>query len=128
VTPERYLKKADRALSSAWLLLANGDIEGACNRAYYAMFDAAHAALILSDIAADPAETRTHRGLIGAFGKHLVKTDRIPAYLGRVLNQVQRMRLLADYTGEDIELERARWVVEQAATFVGAIKDTFTPG
>lgn len=129
MTPERCLAKADRALNSAWLLLADGDIDGACNRAHYAMFDAAHAALILSDISADSAEIRTHSGLIGAFGKHLVKTNRISADLGRILNQVERMRLLADYTGEDIELERARWVVEQAATFVGAIKNTFAaPG
>jgi len=128
VTPARYLAKADRALDSARLLLADGDIEGACNRAYYAMFDAAHAALMLSNVVTDPAETRTHSGLIGAFGKHLVKTCRIPADLGRVLNQVERMRLLADYTGEDIEPERARWVVDQAGQFVGAIKNAFSSG
>lgn len=67
------------------------------------MFDAAPGALILSGAAADPAETRTHSGLIGAFGKHLVKTGRIPTDLGRVLNQVERMRLLADYTSEEIK-------------------------
>ncbi|NEX18189.1 MAG: DNA-binding protein [Halochromatium sp.] len=127
MTPKRYLAKADRALESACLLLADGDIEGACNRAYYAMFDAAQGALILSGATADPAAIRTHSGLIGAFGKHLVKTGRIPADLGRTLNQVERMRLLADYTGEEIEPERARWVVEQAATFLCAIKDAFAP-
>ncbi len=88
-------------------------------------FDAAHYALILSVAAADPAKTRTHSGLISAFGKHLVKTGRIPADLGRTLNQVERMRLLADYTGEDIEPERALWVVEQAAVFLCAIKGAF---
>lgn len=125
MTPERYLAKADRALDSAWLLLADGDLEGACNRAYYAMFDAAQGALLLSEAAADPAAIRTHSGLIGAFGKHLVKTGRIPADLGRTLNQVERMRLLADYTGEEIEPERARWVVDRAAAFLGAIKVAF---
>lgn len=128
MTPERYLAKADRALGSAWLLLADNDVEGACNRAYYAMFDAARAALQRCGVAADPAEIRTHSGLIGAFGKHLVKNGRLPADLGRALNQVERMRLLADYTGEDIAPERARWVVEQAAAFVSAIKDARTPG
>nr|WP_281799719.1 HEPN domain-containing protein [Methylocystis echinoides] len=39
------MKKAKRALSAARLLLTAGDGDGACNRAYYAMFDAAHAAL-----------------------------------------------------------------------------------
>lgn len=40
------MQKADRALASARLLLDAGDTEGACNRAYYAMFDAARAALV----------------------------------------------------------------------------------
>ncbi|EGV27515.1 HEPN domain protein [Thiorhodococcus drewsii AZ1] len=44
--PDLYLAKSRRALASARLLLADGDTEGACNRAYYAMFDAAHAALL----------------------------------------------------------------------------------
>jgi len=91
------------------------------------MFDAAHGALILSGAAAHPAETRTHKGLIGAFGKHLVKTGRIPTDLGRVLKQVERTRLLADFTGEEIEPERALGVVERAAAFLCAIKDTFGP-
>ena len=38
--------KASRAVASAKLLLDAGDVDGACNRAYYAMFDAAHAALL----------------------------------------------------------------------------------
>jgi len=46
MTASDYMGKADRALSAAQLLLASGDTEAACNRAYYAMFDAAHAGLI----------------------------------------------------------------------------------
>jgi len=40
------LDKADKALSSARLLLNAGDSDGASNRAYYVMFDAAIAALV----------------------------------------------------------------------------------
>jgi uncharacterized protein (UPF0332 family) len=40
--------KAMRAADSAQLLLDAGDVDGACNRAYYAMFDAARAALLAS--------------------------------------------------------------------------------
>jgi uncharacterized protein (UPF0332 family) len=35
------MSKAARAVASARLLLDHGDVDGACNRAYYAMFDAA---------------------------------------------------------------------------------------
>ena len=38
---EGLLRKAVTALSSAKLLLHSGDADGACNRAYYTMFDAA---------------------------------------------------------------------------------------
>ena len=40
-----YMRKAGRALDEARLLLREHKTEGACNRAYYAMHDAAHAAL-----------------------------------------------------------------------------------
>lgn len=42
----KLIIKAQRASASAALLLGQGDIDGACNRAYYAMFDAARAALL----------------------------------------------------------------------------------
>ncbi|MGY6216601.1 HEPN domain-containing protein [Methylolobus aquaticus] len=61
MTPEQYLSKANRALASARLLLSDGDIEGACNRAYYAMFDAAQAALLAHLTDANPPETPTHQ-------------------------------------------------------------------
>jgi len=48
MTPAAYIGKAERALSAAHLLLRAENIEGACNRAYYAMFDAAYAALLAS--------------------------------------------------------------------------------
>jgi hypothetical protein len=59
--------------------------------------------------------------LIAAFSLHLVKTGILPADLGRTLNRVERIRLLADYTGEEIDRDRATWAVEQATAFVQAI-------
>ena len=46
--PDVLMKKAVRACASARVLLDLGDVDGACNRAYYAMFDAARAALLRS--------------------------------------------------------------------------------
>lgn len=123
--PDDYMQKASRALSAARLLLANSEIEGACNRAYYAMFAAAHAALLASGQTVPETSTKTHRGLIGAFGLHLVQTGRVPRQLGRSLNEVEQIRLLADYTGEDISLEKATWAVDQAESFVEAMRAVF---
>lgn len=121
------MTKAWRAVASSQLLRDAGDANGACNRAYYAMFDAAHAALLWAGAHVNPAETKTHRGLIAAFGEHLVKTARLSADLGKALNQVERLRLLADYTGEEVDSDRVRWAVEQARTFAETVQQTFSP-
>ena len=122
MSPGLYLAKSKRALASARLLLADGDAEGACNRAYYAMFDAAHAALLGLVPDFDTGSTKTHRGLIAALGKHLVVPGHLPGELGRALNQVERVRLLADYTGEAIDATQARWAIEQATEFLSRIE------
>ena len=91
------LAKAIQAAASAKLLLDAGDADGACNRAYYAMFDAARAALLASG-APVPAEiAKTHSGLISAFSLHLVKTGRVPVEFGKSLNKAEELRLIADY-------------------------------
>ncbi|OYY22159.1 MAG: hypothetical protein B7Y68_08890 [Thiotrichales bacterium 35-46-9] len=64
MTIEMLLDKSDRALASAQLLFSAGDYEGACNRAYYAMFDAAKAALIHAQPDDDLSVAKTHNGLI----------------------------------------------------------------
>jgi len=125
MTVSDYMGKADRALAAAKLLLANDDAEGACNRAYYAMFDAAHAGLIAAGAVASEAGPKKHSGLIGAVGLHLVKTNRINAEAGSAINKVERLRRLADYTGDPISREDATWAVEQAAMFVALIRQEF---
>ena len=73
LAPSALMIKADRACASARVLLDVGDVDGACNRAYYAMFDAARAALLASGAPVEPDIGRTHGGLISAFSNHLVK-------------------------------------------------------
>ncbi|MDW5419090.1 HEPN domain-containing protein [Iodobacter sp. CM08] len=46
MSPQDLIAKAERAIQSAKLLHEAGDVDGACNRAYYAMFDAAKAVLL----------------------------------------------------------------------------------
>lgn len=116
------MAKALRALASARLLLNSGDVDGACNRAYYAMFDAARAALLIIN-APVPAEiARTHSGLITAFSLHLVKPGRIALEHGRALNKVEDLRLIADYKGDPVTLENAAWALEQSEKFLLAIQ------
>lgn len=119
------MDKAVRAVTSAKLLLDAGDVDGACNRAYYAMFDAACAALAEAGAIASSEVAKTHSGLISAFSLGLVKTGRVPIEYGKALNKVAEIRLIADYTENEVTAETAKWAVEQAAEFVEAMRTMF---
>lgn len=119
--PADLMEKASRALASARLLLDAGDTDGACNRAYYAMFDAARAALAAAGADDDGFTTKTHSGLISAFSLSFVKTGDIPVELGKALNRVAELRQAGDYTGMQMPKDKADWAVERAAAFIDAI-------
>jgi uncharacterized protein (UPF0332 family) len=122
------MAKADRALASAKLLLDSGDVDGACNRAYYAMFDAARAALLSINAPVPSEVARTHSGLIAAFSLHLVKSGWIGIEHGRSLNKVEDLRLIADYRGDPVTLENAAWALEQANNFLNAVQELQNKG
>jgi uncharacterized protein (UPF0332 family) len=68
---DNLLGRARQAAQSARTLLESGDPNGAVNRAYYAMFHAAHAALEHRGIEIASAK---HGILVARFGEHLAKT------------------------------------------------------
>lgn len=117
--------KSRRALASAEKLLQDDDGDGACNRAYYAMFDAARAALIASKAPVPPEIAKTHSGLISAFSLHLVKPNLFPIEMGRSLNKAEDLRLVADYKGDSISAEEAQWAVEAARAFIEEVDIRF---
>jgi uncharacterized protein (UPF0332 family) len=122
LSPLTYLAKAEAALSGARLLLHAADTDGACSRAYYAMFDAAHAVLFALGVEQQTAPIKTHAMLVGRFGQHVVLTGHLPATYGETLNKVQRFRQIADYSGDPVSVENAEWAVEQAEAFVAAVR------
>jgi uncharacterized protein (UPF0332 family) len=115
------IARARRSATSAKLLLDAGDPNGACNRAYYAMFDAARAALLAGDDPVKSEVIKTHSGLIAAFSLHLIKPGRIPAQYGRSLRQADQIRLIADYSDEEIDRETGASAVDQANRFIEAV-------
>lgn len=120
--------KANQAAASARVLLELGDVDGACNRAYYAMFDAAQAALLMSGVSAPEALGKTHRGLINTFSAHLVKNGPVSKELGRQLKRAEEVRLIADYNGESVLQGDAAELVAQAQAFVSAMQRLFVAG
>ena len=112
------MRKAERACESARLLLEARDADGACNRAYYAMFDAARAATFDPEDTRDDGAPRTHAGVLRRFSEKLVVPEHVSRDAGRALRRVQTLRSLADYRDRSVELDNARFAVEQAEAFL----------
>ena len=117
-------RKSQRAMRSARLGLEDGDPAVAINRAYFAMFNIARAALLCAGVPEDrlPSE---HKELIAAFRQYAVQTGQIDRDLAGVLNKTENLRLQADYTGTEIESEFAADAVRRAEAFVKTIERTF---
>jgi uncharacterized protein (UPF0332 family) len=121
LTPAELIARARRSAASAKVLYDIEDMSGACNRAYYAMFDAARAALLAGKEPVKSEVIKTHSGLIAAFSLHLVKSGRIPTTYGKSLRQLDQIRLIADYSDEEPDRETAASSIEQANHFVQAV-------
>ncbi|MEH3119081.1 MAG: HEPN domain-containing protein [Methylorubrum populi] len=119
-----FIGKAERALQAARLLGA-GDTEGACSRAYYAMFDAARASLMVTGHLREGMNVKTHAGVIAAFGQALVQTGQVDAAFGRAFNRLQDVRIRADYMAGAPSVEEAEWALTQAEAFVVTMRRRF---
>lgn len=119
-----YLAKAQHAAASARSLLDNGDLEGASNRAYYAMLHAARAALL--DVG-EPAVGK-HGTIIGRFGLRFVKDGPVPLELGRAINNAQHLRNISDYHPGPPDGEAVAATVSSAEQFVATVRSLLGPG
>ena len=92
MTAPALMAKARTAYESARALLERKDRDGACNRAYYAMFDAARAALLATKAEVTLNVGKTHSGVLTAFSQHLVKNGPVPHDIGRLLKRAEETR------------------------------------
>ena len=114
----KELVRADKALRSATMLLAEGLLEDAISRAYYAVLHAAKAALAVANVSAD-----SHAGVRRMFCLHLVKDGLIEDEYAGILVSAQEDRELGDYDIDVIiDESRARQRIQDAVRFVNRIK------
>ena len=78
-----------------------------------------------SKLSDDVLTIRTHSGLIASFSLKLVKSGLIDIELGKALNKVEDLRLIADYKGDPVGMEEAAWAVQQATEFVPSMQNSF---
>ncbi|MGE0851650.1 MAG: HEPN domain-containing protein [Hyphomicrobiaceae bacterium] len=113
--------KSRGAARSARLLLEAGDPDGAVNRAYYAMFGAARAAL--STVRSALAHSKKHSTIVRRFDRHLVAERGFDRALGRgFLNRQRHARWVADYADASAEPAQAQAVVADMERLLAAIE------
>lgn len=110
---------ADEALSDARYLLLDSRLKAAANRAYYAMFYAASAALA----SANAQPPKTHRTLANLFYRYFVEVGKIGRQYHRDLVRTFQLRQQTDY-GLDVQVgeDEVRQAVEKAEVFVAEVK------
>ena len=112
------IAKARRALATAAVDLEAGDVEACINRAYYAVFHAARAALATLGI-----EPRKHAGVWSLFDQHFIITRRFDVSLSRTLHDLFERRSDADYGDfPDITREEAEAFLQRAEVFVSTLE------
>jgi uncharacterized protein len=116
----RLWAKAQVAAQSARLLIETGDSDGAVNRAYYAVFGAARAAL--AAVRSSLAVSKRHGTIYRRFDKHLVQERGFDPSLGRrFLSKQRRARQAADYEEGRVDETVARAALGDMDRFLAAV-------
>jgi uncharacterized protein (UPF0332 family) len=120
---EELLAMARQDLQDAEFLLERGSTKSAVSRAYYAMFNAAQAALLSKGV------TRSrHSGVRATFGYFFVRPGLVPQYLHNAFERAYDLRLVADYSPILVSGEEAQRVVADAHSFLAAVEELLKTG
>jgi len=115
-----HISAADAALVEARTLFQARLWDGVSNRAYYAMFNAASAAVLWCGI----EEIRSHRALIDLFGKLVVHDRSVEQSYRHDLESAFKTRLRADYEPRfHIDETTAGALVHAAERFITRIRE-----
>jgi uncharacterized protein (UPF0332 family) len=122
VRDSAFLDKALESLAGAESEFVNERYNNTANRAYYAVFHAAIAAL--QHVGIRPArDTWTHEFVPGQFDGVLInRRKRYPPELRGVLSRNAAVRLSADYDEEPVTQTEASRALRRSRTFVRAVQ------
>lgn len=111
---EAHIRKARSKLEAARRLFSDGFFEDAVSRAYYSMYHAAKACLIL-----EGSSPRTHAGVISEFGRLFVVTGKVDSSLSKALSAAKEDREDSDYeVYSEISREEVKIVLKEAEDFM----------
>jgi len=110
--------KACEAAKDARLLFEAGRYDGACNRAYYAMFNAARACLATHGV--DPKRAKRHATVQRLFSLQFVQEGQFDDEDGRALRRAGEYRNVADYDDVSVGHSRVEAVMASMERFMAA--------
>jgi len=116
-----FLEKSLENLAVAEWAFENGHYNACANRAYYAMFQAALAALSSVGITTK-TDVIDHGWVQRTFALELTKRRKMFPGMGSYLNDVRLVRNIADYEQDKVNRRRASQVLRVAQTMVEAIR------
>ena len=121
---EAYLAKAEESLASAESDFAAGRFNSCANRAYYACFQAAIAALLREGIRPAARDGQWGHAFVHAqfVGQLVNRRHRYPAELRSVLTQNFLLRQTADYAPDVVSQPQADRGRRRSREFVGAVR------
>ena len=115
------LTRAIESLKAAELCLSESLVNSAVSRSYYAMFQAAQAALEAAGLV---RSEWTHKGLHSSFNRDLIHQRKLyPRVLRDYLTSALAVRQAADYGETGVSDKIAHRQVRRAAQFVNAAKE-----
>ena len=112
------LEKSLRTYNEAVGSIANGYVETAANRLYYAAYYAVSALLVSYKY-----EASTHNGVIQMFGKAFIKSKVLERRYGTIFNQLFSLRMTGDYEDRrflDIE-ENVKPLIEPTKVLIDVV-------
>ena len=121
---DEWVVKSLQSLGGAESEVANLRYDNAVNRAYYACFQAAVAALLnAGEKPATGQGTRSHAVIQASFVRELIRRRKLyPASLASILPDLYAIRQQADYTTVAVSDIRCRRAVEKARSFVAEVQ------
>jgi len=112
------LEKAERFIHSSEVQANDGDYASATSRLYYAMFYIAQALLDARGLSFS-----SHKGVISAFGQHLVKTQELESRFHQALTAAYGQRQLGDYAVDSgLQLEDIETMPINAKDFLATAR------
>lgn len=120
---QEFFAKAEENLKATALLLEQGLYNAAANRAYYATFQAAVAALLHVGISLEIGDRISHQAVHSSFATELIQRRKIyPGHFKSYLIELQVVRNKADYRAESLSKSLASQQVKRAQELVASVR------